>query len=199
MIICITGIDCCGKGTQIPLLAEFLQRKKYDVFISKAYGSAEKECFSPFMEYWHPVSIMFLFQAIHTQQRVKARKAENQGKIVVADRWDESYLAYHSNYGILKDTHELRKDLNKLSFSNIVPDITFLLKVSITTAKQRCKHRGEDFFDQLPWKYHETMQKAYLKIAKDRNWIVLDGEKPPKEIHKKICDCLKQKFPELKF
>lgn len=176
----------------------FLQKREYDVFLSKAYGQAEKECFSPFMEYWHPDSIMFLFQALHAQQRDKTEKAIKQNKIVIADRWDESYLAYHSNYGKLKNNEKPLEELNTLAFSDIVPDITFLLKTKVSVAKKRCKYRGEDFFDQLSLEYHETMQNAYLKIAKHRNWIVLDGEKPSANIHRAICDCLRQKFPNLK-
>lgn len=198
MIICITGIDCCGKGTQIGLLINFLQKNGHDVFLSKAYAQAEKECFSPFMEYWCPESIMFLFQALHAQQRDKAEKAIEHNKIVVADRWDESYLAYHSNHGKLENNEKLLKDLNEIAFKNIIPDITFLLKTRIDIAKKRCKHRGEDFFDQLPSEYHETMANAYLKIAKSRNWVILDGESALIDIHRKICDRLRQKFPDLK-
>lgn len=197
MIICITGIDCCGKGTQIRFLEEFLRKMGHDVFLSKAYGQTEKECFSLFLEYWHPTSIMFLFQALHTHQRVKTERMLRKNKIVIADRWDESYLIYHSNYGILKHKTNLRNHLNEIAFSNIFPDITFLLKIKIIAAKQRCKHRGEDFFDKLPAEYHETMQNGYLEMAKNRNWIIVNGEKSIKEIHEKIRDCLREKFPEL--
>ncbi len=186
MIICITGIDGCGKGTQINLLANFLRKKNYDVFISKAYGEKEKKLLSSFIESLHPISMMFLFQALHTQQRINTEKALEKNKIIIADRWDESYLAYHSNYGILKDNPQLREELNRIAFNNIIPDVTFLLRLSVSVARSRCQIRGADFFDRLSSEYHKTMQNAYLKIAKERHWIILNGAKPELTIHKEI-------------
>lgn len=186
MIICLTGIDGCGKGTQKELLKVHLENSGKAVFISKAYGDAEKECFSAFIEYWTQESILFLFQALHVEQRMKAEKALTRGDIVIADRWDESYLAYHSTHGILSSNPCLREQLNSIAFGGIIPDVTFFLNVSVDKARERMLSRGMDFFDRLSNDYHSTMRNEYLSIATDRKWVVIDGTKSPLEIHRGI-------------
>ncbi len=190
MIICLTGIDGCGKGTQVDLLMKYLRSKNCPVFSSKAYGQAEQEYFAALLDYWDPVAILFLFQALHVQQRIETTRAIARGEIVIADRWDESYLVYHSNYGLLASDPELCHRLNKIAFDNIRPDITFLLQISIEEAKKRCLIRGEDFFDRLSREYHETMLKGYLKLAEERGWIIIDAEQPTLQIHKQILSLL---------
>ncbi len=186
MIICLTGIDGCGKGTQKELLKAHLENSRKAVFLSKAYGDAEKECFSAFVEYWTQESILFLFQALHAEQRVKAEKALARGAIVIADRWDESYLAYHSTHGILLSNPGLRDQLNSIAFGGIIPDVTFFLDVPVERARERMLSRGMDFFDRLSNDYHSTMRNEYLSIATDRKWIIIDGTKSPLEIHREI-------------
>lgn len=186
MLICLTGIDGCGKGTQKELLRAHFQNAGKAVFMSKAYGDAEKECFSAFIEYWTQESILFLFQALHVEQRVKAEKALGRGDIVIADRWDESYLAYHSTHGILSSDPCLRDQLNKIAFAGIFPDVTFFLDVSVEQARKRLLSRGMDFFDRLSSDYHSTMRNEYLSIATARKWIIIDGTNPALDIHKEI-------------
>lgn len=190
MIICITGIDGCGKGTQKELLATRLQNAGKTVFLSKAYGDAEKECFSAFMEYWSQESILFAFQALHVEQRVRAKRAEARGEIVIADRWDESYVAYHTAYGILENDPTLRDRLNEIAFAGIVPDHTFFLDVSVEEAEKRLVTRGMDFFDKRGVEYHNTMRSQYLRIAAERGWSILDGGKSAVAIHHEILKVL---------
>lgn len=186
MFICLTGIDGCGKGTQITLLSHYLRVKGHRVFVSKAYGEGEKESFAPFIEYWSQLSILFLFQALHAHQREEAQKALAGGNIVIADKWDEAYVAYHSNYGLLATDAELRSRLNDVAFDSLYPEVTYLLDVSVLTAKERCRLRGEDFFDKAPLKHHALMREAYLALARERNWVVLDGEQTPQQIHTQV-------------
>lgn len=191
MIVCITGIDGSGKGIQRELLADYLRSSRHTVYISKAYGDAEKECFSVFIEKWPQEAILFLFQALHVAQRRNAELALKRGEIVIADRWDESYLAYHKHHGILADDVVLRDKLNEIAFCNMRPNITFLLDIRAKKARLRLRSRGMDFFDKLPLHYHETMRQEYLEIAKQRGWIVLDGTAPIKTIHSIIVSAVK--------
>jgi len=197
MIICIAGIDGCGKSTQVKLLKKYLASKGRAIFISKAYGKEEKRLFSGFINRCNQVAILFLFQALHAQQRIKAEKALLEGKLVIADRWDESYLVYHANYGILADKPGLREKINEMAFSGIRPDTTFLIDLPVEEAAkrriQRQKQKSADFFDLLPSEYHEVMSKDYLDLAKKMNWTIINGAKPALLIHKEIVSHLKIK------
>lgn len=188
MLFNITGIDGCGKGAQIELLDKFLRQQGFETFISKAYGDAEKECFSAFIEYWDQISIMFAFQAMHTHQRVEAEQALTRRQVVIADRWDESYFAYHTNHGLLKNEPDLRNRLNAIAFNGMTPDVTFFLRVSPETAQKRRQVRGEDFFDRRGETYHRIMAEAYELMAKEQGWIIVDGEPEIRRVHYRIRD-----------
>ena len=188
MIICFSGLDGCGKGTQKELLAKRLRRRGRRVFMSKAYGEAEKECFSAFVSQWSQESILFLFQALHAEQRLQAEAALARGEIVIADRWDESYLAYHAAHGILARNPDLREALNGIAFSGILPDLAFFLDLPVDAAKQRIESRGSDFFDRLPAVYHRTMRNEYLRIARERGWHILDGARSVEKIHADVME-----------
>lgn len=186
MIINLTGIDGCGKGTQITLLAQHLEEAGRRVFVSKAYGDAEKETLSMFIRKWHQTSILFLFQALHVQQRIEAFAAEERGDLVISDRWDDSYYAYHRNFGILMDDRDLREKLNRIAFEDRLPDITFFLDAPLEVAQTRMDARGRDFFDKHPLSYHRTMQEGYRELAKERGWITINSEESVEKIHDEI-------------
>lgn len=175
MIINITGIDGCGKTTQVDLLSQCLRAIDREVFVSKAFGYREKAVYSELIPQFEPVALMFLFQALHVQQRVTALKAESEGRIVVSDRWDDSYLAYHRKFGILSRNESLRTELNKLAFDSRKADLTFLLDVSPQQAEERMGRRGRSFLDNQPLDHFETIRNSFLELAKEEGWVVLNG------------------------
>ncbi len=68
MLFNITGIDGCGKTTQVQLLQEYLVEQGKEVFVSKAYGEEEKKILSSIMPNLDQLAILFLFQALHVEQ-----------------------------------------------------------------------------------------------------------------------------------
>lgn len=175
MLFNITGIDGCGKTTQVKLLQDYLLKEGKNVVISKAYGDEEKKIFSSVMPQLDQLAIMFLFQALHVQQLSKVVIAENRGDLVISDRWDDSYLSYHSKFGILSKNKKLRNELNFLAFKNKKPNLTFLLDIDVSIGQKRLDVRGRSFLDKKSIKFFETMRKSFLEFAKQENWIILDG------------------------
>lgn len=185
-MISITGLDGCGKSTQIDLLKKYLEKKGITTFISKAYTSDFKEMLASYLEYWDPATRMFFFLALDNQQCVEVIQAVKERKIVIADRWDESYMAYHLQFGILSRDKTLRKRLHGLVFKRIRPDITFLLDIPVEMVSKRTKSRRQDFFDKNPIEYHIKMRNGYLRLAKARNTMIIDGTQSIKTIHRMI-------------
>lgn len=194
MLINITGIDGCGKSLQIQLLENYIRSKGKEVFISKAYGKAEKDTFSAYIETVEQEALLFLFQAFHIRQFLRAEEAIEKRKIVIADRWDESYIVYHSQRGILAHNRVLREKLNKIAFKCTIPDFTFLLDVPVEVAQRRTHSRGADFFDKKPADYHEMMRRGYLNLAQERKWHVLDGNRSVEILHKEVVNILEPKL-----
>lgn len=193
MLINITGIDGCGKGTQIDLLYKSLMKHGKDVIVTKAYDDLEKELFSEYIEYASQIEIMFLFQSFHTKQRIETETALHNGKLVIADRWDETYYGYHNQFGILSKDKEKRDWLNTVAYNNLKPDISFLIDIDPDLSIERCKQRGADFFDRKDKTYHASLKGEYLKIAQksDQKWVVINVHKDRKEIHKEILSHIK--------
>ena len=188
MLINITGVDGCGKGTQIALLKKYYLQKGCRVEITKAYDEMEKELFSAYIEYASQIEIMFIFQAFHTKQKIATEKALSDGKIVLADRWDETYFAYHRTHGLLSVDKELRDRLNKIAYGDMKPDVSFLLEAEPTVAMQRCVARGADFFDRKGIDYHSELGLMYEKITHEdpNHWRVIEGKRSILEVHKSI-------------
>lgn len=192
----ITGIDGCGKSTQINLLANWLRSKKVSVFVSKAYNCEAKVILRTYINNWDSdLAIMFLFQALHAQQYAETIRALNDGKVVLADRWDESYLAYHSNFGELSEDDNLLKMLNHLAFKDLLPNLGFLITVPVEVARKRRKLRGKiERFESRPDEYFDLIQKTYISIARERGWHIIDGGQSETVIHAKIIEIINEKL-----
>ena len=194
MLIVISGIDGTGKTLQVNMLENWYQMQGKRVAIVKAYSDDVKIACRHFVDTWtNQMAIMFLFQALHAQQYTAAMNALQKGEVVIADRWDESYLAYHSCFGVLAEQQDLRNRLNEMAFRNVTPDYGFVITVPAEVARKRRLSRGkverlEDRDDQ----YYETIQAAYCRIACQRKWQIIDGTKTPEEIHQKITKFLEK-------
>ncbi len=187
-LIVITGIDGCGKSTQIGMLSSWLTKNKHSVKITKAYDNEAKIVLRGYMNNWtNDNAIMFLFQALHAQQYTDASEALKSGHVVLADRWDESYLAYHSNFGELSADEDLRSKLNQLAFKGLTPDLGFVLKISPEVAHERRRLRGHfERFESRSDDYFGVIQSAYLQIANQRGWHIINGMLSADEIHEII-------------
>lgn len=192
-ILCLTGIDGCGKGTHVSLLLERLQREGIPAFYSKAYSDLEKERFAFLMPRYSDRAVMFLFQAFHAEQHVRAMEALERGEVVIADRWDEAYLAYHGSTRSFLSAEDLRAEfrlLNQLAFQGRKPTRTVMLDVPVDVAEKRTHERGPDYFDKLGSHYHALMRDRYLSLARSESWIVLDGTYPVEDVHEQLWDIL---------
>lgn len=183
MLIAFAGIDGSGKSTQIDLLKKFLSKKGYLVAISKACGDKEKKSLARFFKSWDDLAITFLFQGLHRQQYIDAIKNLREGKIVLADRWDETYLSFHRCFGFLSGDKRFRLKLNHLAFNGLLPDLTFFISVPPQEAHRRLASRGKDFLDKGSLQYHSQIEKSIRESLRDRNPILINGTQEINKIH----------------
>ena len=191
MHIALSGVDGSGKGTQIALLSKYLEQQGYDVAVTKAYGDEEKETLAPWLEYLDDVAITLVFQAMHRQQYASTVSALKRGKVVISDRWDESFWAYHKQYGYLADKPELREALNQMSFNSHKPDLGILLDVDPRITRRRLKVRGMDYFDRKPVPHHDSLREGYLEYAREQDWHIIDGGQTSEAVHHQIIEAVK--------
>ncbi|MBN2732111.1 MAG: dTMP kinase, partial [Balneolaceae bacterium] len=136
MFITFEGIDGSGKSTQIALLRNKLLEEGHKVTVFREPGGTEVSekiralLLNPDFDI-HPVTELLLFSSARAQLiSEKVRPLLNKNEVVILDRFYDSTTAYQG-YGRsslpLQDIHRL----NKIASHNIVPDITFYLKISL--------------------------------------------------------------------
>ncbi len=186
------GIDGSGKTTLINNLSGELRRQGRDVFVSKAYTPEYKDAFSRFIETADDLEIMFMFQAFQRRQRNNILAKLALGSIVLADRWNETFEAYHSQNGELSNKPSLRAEIDSLTVEGLKPIRTFYLHIDPSVAMRRTHSRGVDFFDAKAIDYHRQQANYYdVRAGEDNSWTTIDAHKTPIEIMSCVLDIIK--------
>ena len=202
MFIVFEGIDASGKETQAKLLKKALKKMGHD------------SVYFDFPDYSNPIGKMirkFLDKKIELDVETRAllyaadrryrvndiEKALNSGKIVIADRYCYSNIAYQGSLGAKPNW------LASLDATLVFPDLVFLMDVPVKTALKRKtkKDRYSKYGELL-----EKVREAYLDMATGTiklfepygdysDWVVVDGTRPVDEIHKIVLEEVKKRLP----
>lgn len=195
MFITFEGIDLSGKSTQIKLLKKYLEQKKKKVISVREPGGTvisekirdillDKEHLK--MEY---LTEFLLFSASRQQLTKEVIIPHLKKKyFVLSDRYYDSSSAYQG-YGGMLDLNIIKK-INTIATGGLVPDLTFLINISIDECVRRKKHmkKTEDRIEQKKISYYKKVSEGYLKIADNnkRRFVVIDGNRSVEEIHNEI-------------
>ena len=172
-LIAIEGIDQAGKRTQAYLLAAKLKREGNPASVwnfpdyttplgkqLKAYlkGSLRLDLHS----------IHLLYAANKWEVAEKLRTTIEGGKNVVVNRYTPSNLAYGLAHGLS------RPWLSAIEEGLPKPNLVIVLDVSPQISQQR-KRRGRDVHES-DLTYLNKVRRAYRSLAKEYDWIIIDGE-----------------------
>ena len=116
----------------------------------------------------------------------------NQGKIVIADRFLDSTLAYQGG-GRKLDLSWLI-DLNNFATDNTFPDVTFFIDIEPEIGAER-SGESKDRIESAGLEFQSRVRKCYIKLSRlfNQRYITLDGNQDKKLIHKKIVSHLLEK------
>lgn len=196
MFISFEGIDGCGKGTQISYFEKYLDSIGKTYIVVREPGGTEigetiREVLlhSKFAITGKAELLLFLAsraQLVHE----KILPALKEGKVVIADRFIDSSVAYQGA-GRKIGVEEVKK-LNSFATENIKPDITFYIDIPVSTFYQR-----KLFADRIECEgtaFLETVRQAYLKMAREEpnRIVVIDGSKNTEDVWKSILSHLNQ-------
>jgi len=187
-LIVIDGIDQSGKKTQAMLLAKEIRRRSFSCVIwdfpvyktilgqrLKAYLKGEER---PDLH-----AIHLLYAANKWEVAAKISEQREQGIVVVANRYTPSNLAYGSAHGLPLDwLRTLEADLPR-------PTRIFILDVPARTSFGR-KIRQRDVHEKDAT-YLDRVRRAYLRLAKQYKWTVVDGKSEPAVVHSRIWNSLR--------
>jgi len=200
LLVSLEGIDGCGKSTQIELLQNKLNQSGIS-FVSirepggTAVGEGIRQVLLQSSYSLTSEAELLLYMAARAElSRQIIIPSLMEGKVVLCDRFTDSTFAYQG-YGAGLDLQWIRQ-LNHKATGGRLPDLTFLLDLSVQEAAAR---RGDnlDRMEKKNFHYHGRVQRGYLEIARQEpERVVVVDAKVSKE---KLCGYIWQKlFPHLR-
>ncbi|HWM24061.1 MAG TPA: dTMP kinase [Chthoniobacterales bacterium] len=209
--ITFEGSEGCGKSTQAKRLAARLEEIGVPVLITRepggtAIGEKIRDLlqFAPESLAMAPETELLLFEASRSQLvREIIRPALEQGTVVISDRFFDSTTVYQ---GVARKLDpEIVEKLNDFAVGADKPDLTFVLEVDITTARERLLRRvrpvqAVDRMEQEPLEFYERVCEGYRELARrdPARMRLLDGSQSPDEIENEIWREVSERFPAMR-
>ena len=182
-LICIEGLDCCGKTTQSLRLVEILRGLGFDAVYTAEpsggeVGSLIRSCILDRRRRVPAVIEAILFAADrldHVEGVINPMLGE--GKIVVSDRYLYSSLAYQGAAGL-----DIGWLLEINSFAP-KPDLAIYIDVPPERLVRRLIHR-RSVMEHL--EVQREVYKVYRMLVDDGRLILVDGDRPIDEVSRDI-------------
>jgi dTMP kinase len=204
MFITLEGPDGSGKSMQIPLLAEFIRQRGYEVLTTREPGgtSIGDQIRQVIMKLgntsMHPRTEILLFCAARAQIVEEVLKpALARGVVVISDRYMDSTLAYQG-YGHNVDLNDLRQLLAFVT-GGLKPDLTLLLDVDATVGLQRRQNSGGEWnrLDAYALDFHKRVREGYHELAKvePQRWETIDAGQSPEMVQSAIQKIIEVRLP----
>jgi dTMP kinase len=187
------GGEAAGKSVQAARLAESLGAGGRDVLLTREPGG------TPFAERIRDVLLharevdlsaeaqALLFSAARAQHtRDVIRPALAAGKVVVADRYFDSTLAYQG-YGLGADLDGLRA-MTRFAVGSLAPQRTFLIDIPVAVTLSRLGTRSGtarwDRFHGDDRAFYDRVRDGYLRLAaaEPGRFVVVDGDRPEDKV-----------------
>ncbi|MDE6025136.1 MAG: dTMP kinase [Lachnospiraceae bacterium] len=192
--ISMEGPDGSGKTTQIELLKEYLEKKGYEILVTREPGGTKiSEAVRNIildksyveMDY---MTEALLYAAARAQLVAEVIKpALDEGKFVISDRFVDSSAVYQGmarGLGV-----EAVYKINEFAIQNVMPDITVHLDLPAAVGITRKKNQAElDRMELETLSFHESVADGYRELAKmspDRIYTI-DATQSAEDIHKLI-------------
>jgi dTMP kinase len=197
VFISLEGVDGSGKSTQAGLLAEALGT---DTLLIREPGGTEaaeriRELLADPDLQIDPFAELLLFSAARADLLTQVvRPALERGRVVIADRFADSSVAYQGGARGLGTSHVL--SLTDTVIDGLWPDLTILLKVDPEVGLGRAE--GEDRFEAEGVELQRAVAEAYEEIAviaSDRV-VVVDGAGEVEEVHQRVLEVVRGRAAE---
>lgn len=190
----VEGLDGSGKGTQIRLLTDALDRFGFELVLSREPGGCPiSEKLRDIILDKHntemdDVTEALLYAASRAQHvRQVIRPAIAAGKVMVCDRFVDSSVAYQGGGRGLGVQWVL--DVNAPAVDGTLPDATVYLDVDHETSlKRRAAATELDRMELAGDSFHAHTEAGYRELIRrdPQRFIVVDATRTPDEIGKEV-------------
>jgi dTMP kinase len=170
--ISMEGIEGAGKSTQIKLLAEYLERRKWNVIQVREpggtpFGEKLRQAVLQSQTQLHPLSEAMLFASSRAQMMsdIVLKELSRPGTVIICDRFIDSSLVYQGFAGELSIPTILK--LHQFFPLNIIPHLTFYFKIDVETSLKRQKMRNapKDYFESKGSDFYKKLIEGYDEVA----------------------------------
>ncbi len=187
-IISFEGIEGVGKSTQISLLKEYLESKKYLVEIYREPGSTNTGekirdiLLNNSNQLSDKTELLLMFSArSELINKIKTSKAD----YILLDRFYDASIAYQG-YG---------RNLSKTFINELIsfidcpkPNLSFLLDISVEEGFSRKINDTKDRIESSGIEFFNKVRNGYLEIAQDKRFITIDASNNVQSIHESIIE-----------
>jgi dTMP kinase len=188
LFVTLEGIDRSGKTTQARLLVEALGDRA--VAVRDPGGTPVGERVRALLKDTSlaidPRAEALLFAAARAQLVADViRPALEDGRVVVADRFLDSSLAYQGSGRGLGVEQVAR--VNELATGGLAPDLTVLLDLPLAVAAARAGVEV-DRFESEGAALQESVRGAYeeLAAAEPARWVRVAADRAPEQVHEDV-------------
>lgn len=204
LFLAFEGVEGAGKTTQVGLLAEWLRARGREVEVAREPGSTplgervRATVLSDLQLRVPPRSELFLMlaaRAAFVEQIVLP--GVRAGKVVIADRFELSTLAYQgSGRGLALEEVRL---CNRVATGGVEPDATIFLDLDPDAGAARQDRAGKprDRMEREAMEFHRRVSRGYRELARSVQGILpIGAEGDEREVHGRIVAALLSRFPE---
>ena len=204
LFLAFEGVEGSGKTTQVARLAEWLRSHGHEVVVAREPGSTPlgervRETVLGDLGLDVPArSELFLMLAARAAFVAQVvRPAVDAGRVVIADRFELSTLAYQgAGRALPLDEVAL---CNRVATGGTTPDATVLLDVdpALGEARQRAAGKAADRMEREDAAFHRRVAEAYRAHAARVAGIVrVEADAGPDEVHRRVLAALAERMPE---
>lgn len=180
--IVFEGIDASGKETQAKLLLSFFKEKGYPSVLTHEpiYDGPIGKIIKLNLEKnisLAPETVSMLYAADRYEHYLYIKKALDEKKIVISDRYKYSNMAYQGANGVDPNWIE---EIERYSLD---PEIVFYIRVKPESAMKRRKEK--DLYEENI-EFQRKVFDIYEALSIKYKFVVIDGEREVEEIHKDV-------------
>jgi dTMP kinase len=204
LFLVLEGVEGAGKTTQVRLLADWIEGSGRAVTATRepggtAVGEAVRAVLldREGLEIPPETELLLMLAARAAFVRQIVRPALAQGRIVVADRFSLSTLAYQG-HGRGLDLDEVRR-LDGFARGGLEPDLTLVLDLPPEEGarRQQAAGKGKDRMERAGVEFHARVAAGYRALASgpDGRVRAIDARGTPDAVQSRVRDVLRQVFP----
>lgn len=200
IFISMEGPDGAGKTTQIELLKTYLEKKGYEILITREPGGTKiSEAIRRIlldksnleMDYMTEALLYASARAQLVAEVIKPGVAA--GKVVISDRFIDSSAVYQGMARGLGVENAYK--INEFAIQGMMPRLTIHLDLPASVGIMRKKNQAElDRMELEKAEFHEKVAEGYRQLARmfPERIYTIDATLPVEEIHRLIISKLEE-------